>query len=131
LIVADTNIVVRFLVDEDDARQRQVAEALVRSGGIRLLSTVLLETEWVLRSRYRFSPQQIAGGLRRLTALAEVEVEDADRVAQALEWFEAGLDFADALHLAATSQGESFVTFDQDLIRRTARLGVAVPVREP
>jgi predicted nucleic-acid-binding protein len=97
-----------------------------------LLRTVLLETEWVLRSRYRLSRGQVLAALRGLTTLPKVEVEDADRVARALDWFEAGLDFADAMHLAATAEEETFVTFDRDLIRRAAgRGGLAVPVREP
>lgn len=132
MIVVDTNIVVRLLVGEADAaRQRQEAEMLLGAGDVRLLLTVILETEWVLRSRYRFAGPQVAAALRRLVALPGVEVEDADRVARALDWFASGLDFADALHLAATGDGESFVTFDHDLIRRAGRLGVAVPVREP
>jgi predicted nucleic acid-binding protein len=63
--------------------------------------------------------------------MERVEVEAADRVALALDWCEAGLDFADALHLAAVVEGETFVTFDQSLIRHAARLGLPVPVRAP
>lgn len=59
------------------------------------------------------------------------DVDQADRVARALDWLEAGLDFADALHLAASAEGDTFVTFDQGLLRRTARLGVTIPVRAP
>lgn len=131
MILVDTNVVVRLLVDEDDARQRRAAEDVMRGGSVRLLQTVLMEIEWVLRSRYRFSPRQVAGGLRQLMALPGVEVENADRVATALDWFEAGFDFADAMHLAAAGNAETFVSFDQGLIRRAARLGLAVPVREP
>lgn len=132
VILVDTNVLVRLLVSEDDVRQRRAAEAVVRGGGVRLLHTVLLETEWVLRSRYRFGPRDVARGLRQLLGLQGVEVEDADRVAKALDWFEAGLDFADAMHLAAAAEEETFVTFDRDLIRRAAGLGgLAVPVREP
>ena len=60
-----------------------------------------------------------------------VEVEDADRVARAVDGFEARLDFADALHLAAAGDGEIFVTFDQRLSRDAGRLGFAAPVQEP
>lgn len=131
MILADTNVVVRLLVEEDSAGQSHAAEAAMRGGAVRLLPTVIMETEWVLRSSYRFSPRDIARALRRLIALEGVEVEHAERVARALDWFEAGLDFADALHLAAVGDGETFVTFDRGLIRGAARIGVAVPVKEP
>jgi predicted nucleic-acid-binding protein len=130
LIVVDTNILARFVVDDDKA-QADRAQAVLAAGPVRLLPTVLLELEWVLRSSYRLPRTRVLAILRGLTALPAVEIEDADRVAQALDWFEAGLDFADALHLAAAGEGETFVTFDQGLLRRAARLGVAVPVREP
>lgn len=130
MIVADTNILARFVVD-DDREQADRAQAVLGAGPVRLLLTVLLELEWVLRSTYRLPRARVLAILRGVTALPKVEVEDADRVAKALDWFEAGLDFADALHLAAAGEGESFVTFDQSLIRRAARLGMAVPAREP
>ena len=130
MIVVDTNILIRLLVD-DDAGQANRAESVMRSGPVRLLRTVLLEVEWVLRSSYRFKPGDIASGLRKVLAYQGVEIEDGDRVMRALGWFEAGLDFADALHLAMADEGETFVTFDQGLIRGTARLGLPVPVQEP
>jgi predicted nucleic-acid-binding protein len=130
LIVADTNILVRLVVD-DDVAQADRAEAVLRSGPVRVLLTVLLELEWVLRSSYRLPRPKLLMILRGLTALPMVEVEDADRVARALDGFEAGLDFADALHLAAAGEGEIFITFDQHLIRDAGRLRFAVPVQEP
>lgn len=83
----------------------------------------------MLRSRYRFGFHAIAAALRRLIALPTVALEDAERVGRALDRFGAGLDFADAMHLAAANRGETFVTFDQALIRRAAGLGV--PVQAP
>lgn len=129
-MVADTNILVRVVVD-DDRDQADRAQALLNAGPVRLVRTVLLELEWVLRSTYRLPRQTILAILRGFTTLPAAEVEDADQVDQALDWFEAGLDFADAMHLAAAVEGETFLTFDRDLIRRAARLGIAVPVRAP
>jgi predicted nucleic acid-binding protein len=43
-------------------------------------------------------------------------------VAQALVWAEAGVDFADALHLASAASCEAFVTFDKQLARRARGL---------
>jgi predicted nucleic-acid-binding protein len=130
VIVADTNVLVRLLVD-DDAAQADRAEAMLRAGPVRLLLTVLLELAWVLRASYRLPRPRVLAILRGLVALPMVEVEDPDRVARALDWFEAGLDFTDALHLAAAAEDQAFVTFDQDLVRRAGRLDLPCPVGEP
>jgi predicted nucleic-acid-binding protein len=130
VIVADTNVLVRLLVD-DDAAQADRAEAMLRAGPVRLLLTVLLELAWVLHASYRLPRPRVLAILRGLVALPMVEVEDPDRVARALDWFEAGLDFTDALHLAAAAEDQAFVTFDQDLVRRAGRLDLPCPVGEP
>ena len=61
MIAVDSNVLVRFLV-LDDAKQAARAAALIRANEIWVSKTVLLETEWVLRSLYGFSPesQQVA-----------------------------------------------------------------------
>jgi predicted nucleic-acid-binding protein len=131
VIAVDTNIVVRFLVEQNDAGQRHAVDALMSAGGVLLLRTVVLETTWVLRSSYKFKPEDVVRGLRALMGLPGVEVEDGDRVRKAIEWHEAGLDFADALHLAFAGPAESFVTFDRNLIRKAKRLSGAPEVRAP
>jgi len=79
---------------------------------------VLLETEWVLRGLYDFSPQSLAEALKALAGLGTVFLEDAGAVAKALNWFEQGLDFADALHLASAGNAKQFATFDRKLARQ-------------
>ena len=65
MIAVDTNVLVRFLV-RDDAKQAARAAALIQANEIWVCKTVLLETEWVLRSLYGFSPESLAGALRSL-----------------------------------------------------------------
>jgi predicted nucleic-acid-binding protein len=88
-----------------------------------LPKTVLLETEWVLRSIYEYEPQQIAAALRRLAGLPNVEIEDPAAAAQALDWYQQDLDFADALHLASKAKAANFLSFDQKLVKRAHRAG--------
>ena len=76
-------------------------------------TTVLLETEWVLRRGYRFSRDQIIAALTAFAGLPRVTLEDPALAAKALEWMRRGLDFADALHLAKVEGCEAFVSFDQ------------------
>ncbi len=119
VIAVDTNILVRYLI-EDDVAQTDRAEAVLRSGAVLLLKSVLLETEWVLRGLYRFARPAIQDGITRLLGLPGIEIEDRPAVARALEWYRNGLDFADALHLASGVRADSFATFDRAL-RRKAR----------
>ena len=113
----DTNVVVRLLVD-DDHRQATAARKLIAEYEVFVPVTVILETEWVMRSGYGFTPAHIAAGLRRLGGLPGVTVEEPGEVAQALEWLELGMDFADALHLARTTRCDAFVTFDRKFAER-------------
>ena len=121
MVAVDTNVLVRFLV-RDDPKQAARAASLIQSAPVWISKTVFLETEWVLRSLYGFSPDARAGALRALAGLPTVFLEDELAVAKALDWFQGGLDFADALHLASVGNSEQFATFDQKLARQVKRL---------
>lgn len=121
MIALDTNVVVRLLADDDPAQTRR-ARKLLESRTALVLPTVLVETEWVLRGAYDIPRPQIAASLRKLLGLPSVALANAIAVAQALEWFEAGLDFADAMHLALAGDAEEFVTFDARLAKRAHRI---------
>jgi predicted nucleic-acid-binding protein len=131
VIAVDTNIPVRYLV-EDDVAQTDRAETVLRSRSVFLPKTVLLETEWVLRTLYRFERAAIEDGLTRLLGLPGIEVEDRPAVALALAWYGQGpLAFADALHLASSRHADAFATFDQTLRRRARAIADAIPVVAP
>lgn len=124
MIAVDTNVVVRLLTG-DDARQAARASALFRSEEIWLSKSVILETEWVLRSLYRFRGDRLCAAMRALTSLPKVRVEDPAAVSRALEWTSLGMDFADALHLASRNENANFVSFDEKLATRAKGLGGA------
>jgi predicted nucleic acid-binding protein len=129
MLAIDTNVVVRYLIG-DHPEQAARARALIDNQEIFLSITVLLETEWVLRSVYGLDRTLLAKGLRRLGGLAYLEIEDSTVVAQALDWMENGMDFADALHLAKATHCDAFVTFDRDIARAAKRIGIT-GVRAP
>lgn len=110
----DTNVIVRFLT-ADDRAQAAVARKAIEGGDILVLTTVLLETEWVLRSGYGFSSEAIGEALRGLAGLPGISVEDPRAIAIALDGLAAGMDFADALHLAKAEGCSAFLTFDRKL----------------
>jgi predicted nucleic-acid-binding protein len=121
MTAVDTNVLVRFLVQDDPAQAARAA-ALMRGREIWVSKTVLLETAWVLGSLYGFPASRVAAALEGLAGLPEVLLEDQPAVARALRWFREGLDFADALHLASAGGARKFATFDRQLARRAKRL---------
>ena len=83
----------------------------------------------MLRGVYDLPPSQIILALRGLAGPPGVSLEDAPMVATAMDWTEGGMDFADALHLAAVAGCEGFLTFDKRFARAAARRGgIAVTV---
>jgi predicted nucleic-acid-binding protein len=126
MIALDTNVVVRFLT-ADDAAQARRARRLIESNEVLVPATVLLEAEWVLRAGYGFGQEQIQTCFLALLGIPTLHTDAPDRVNQALDWYAAGLDFADALHLAFSQSAEQFATFDDKLVKRADRIdGVTV-----
>jgi predicted nucleic-acid-binding protein len=130
VIAVDTKVVVRVLT-RDDLEQAPRARALLESGSAFVPKSVVLETEWVLRSIYRLERPAILEGITRLFGLPGLEIEDRSALACALEWYRRGLDFADALHLASSGRAEAFATFDRTFRREARALTGAVPVVAP
>ena len=129
MIAVDTNLLVRVLTG-DDLTQARRAVKILESDQILIPKTVMLETEWVLRYAYEIETSRIIEGLKKLLGLPNVSVEDPDTVTQAISWFEDGLDFADALHLANSSRADKFVTFDGAFAKK-ARIVTALKVVKP
>jgi predicted nucleic-acid-binding protein len=125
----DTNVVIRFLTN-DDKSQAKAARAAIKAGDIFIATTVLLESEWVLRTGYGFASDEIVASLRDLAGLPGVTVEEPARLAFALDRMGEGMDFADALHLARTEGCAAFLSFDRKL-RKAAGQGSPVPVLPP
>ncbi len=125
MIAVDTNVLVRVITN-DDSTQASVAARLLNRNQVFISKTVLLETEWVLRSAYRFELPAILNALSQFLNRQNVEIEDEGAVRRALDWCEQGMDFADAVHLASAAGKGSFFTFDAGLIRKAKQLGLKV-----
>ncbi|PIQ51872.1 MAG: twitching motility protein PilT [Comamonadaceae bacterium CG12_big_fil_rev_8_21_14_0_65_59_15] len=101
----DTNVLVRFLV-QDDAKQGLLARELIRSTLAKgeplfVPVTVMLELEWVLRSNFGFDKAQIMLTLASLLAASELSFESEKSVEVALELFRQNkADFSDCVHIA-------------------------------
>jgi predicted nucleic acid-binding protein len=128
MLAVDTNLVVRFLTG-DEPGQAERARAIFQRETVLLAKTVLLESEWVLRSLYRFDALRVLNALTSLVALPNVVCEDIESVVDAIEWVRAGMEFADALHLASARPAARFATFDRKLIESAANITDITPVQ--
>jgi len=98
----DTNVLVRFLVRDDQTQFEKARKLLKRevSNGRRVFinQLVLLETEWVLRSRYGLAKTLMLDTISRLLDAPDIQLEDEPAVEEALFiWRDANADFADCL----------------------------------
>lgn len=127
MIAFDTNLLVRALVD-DHPEQVAVVRQLIASDSIFISRTVLLETEWVLRARYKKSRDQLSAFFSALLEVDNTVVEDAEAVTHALEWYAQGADFTDALHLAICGKAVMH-TFDREFCKSAREAGTTPEVR--
>ncbi len=116
MISVDTNVLIRLLT-RDDEQQYGKARWLFEKETIYIANTVLLETEWVLRAVYEFDRKKIHGALSGLIGLPNVQLDRSERVDEALSWYQAGVDFSDALHLSVSGHCERMATFDAAFIK--------------
>jgi len=128
----DTNILARYYV-QDEPRQGAIATRIMTSEPELFVSrTVVAELEWVLRGYYELKPVQIHAVLTHLLGLGNVTIEQAEAVETALRYYQKGIDFTDALHLASSQHCSMLLTFDdRKFARRARRLGLKPPVTVP
>jgi predicted nucleic-acid-binding protein len=129
MLAIDTNVIVRYLVADEPA-QAATARKPIDGNEVFVCTTVMLETEWVLRSAYGFPAQQCAKALADFSGLARVTLEDPISVAKALGWVGEGIDFADGLRLAKAEGCDTFISFDKGFATVANRLG-GLKVRAP
>lgn len=122
-ITADTNVLVRILVEDDEHQARLSEDLLSQADLVALALPALCEVVWVLRAIYKYDLPEIAAALRALTA-TNVEV-DRQAVQAGLAMLDAGGDFAAGV-IAFDGQrlgGETFVSFDRKAVARLTSQG--------
>ena len=122
MIGLDTNVLVRYLTQDDPAQYAKAAafiDAATDRGEQFVVNTaVLCELVWVLGTAYGYSREQIASALEQILATAQFEVERLDEARQALRDFRSTkADFSDALigRINRSLGAGHTVTFDRDL----------------
>jgi predicted nucleic-acid-binding protein len=99
----DTNILVRWLVDDDQRQSAAVQQLFESARANRTLlfvtDTVALELEWVLRSRYGFDKPTVLQVFNALLETEELEFQTEAALERALHLYRSGnADFAECLH---------------------------------
>jgi predicted nucleic-acid-binding protein len=116
----DTNVLVRYLVQDDVAQQaaarRLIRRCVERGEKLFVPVTVALELEWVLRSIFRFAKADVVALISGLLSTNELvfESESAMELALAL-YVQGGADYSDCLHAALAAQAgqQPLWTFDK------------------
>lgn len=121
-VAVDTNLLVRLATGDDAAEYRAVTESLSACPWL-VITTVLLEVEWVLRSVYGYSRDQFSEFVEWLGGNERITFADPQLVLAAVAHHRAGLDFADALHVEQ-AKGGLFLTLDKSLVRRATKRGL-------
>ena len=120
MIALDTNILVRFLVHDDDPQARLVHSRLKKAERTKeqllIPLAVVLEIIWVLENAYDFHRQEILNSLEALTQMP-IFLFEADDVLEQLigRGNQTNLDLPDLLiALSSNQQGADFtLTFDK------------------
>jgi predicted nucleic-acid-binding protein len=121
VIGLDTNVLVRYIVRDDD-EQTETAARLIETQCTHekpgYISTIVLcELAWVLSRGYKYERQTIAAILRRILSVRELQVQDSEIAWQALNHFENGkADFADYLIGVSNRESKAIVTYTFDKI---------------
>jgi predicted nucleic-acid-binding protein len=121
VIGLDTNVVVRFLAQDDQVQSAIANRFMSRLGREKpgfISSVVLAEITWVLSRAYKSSREDIARAVEGLLRSAELIVENADAAYRALAIYQASpsAEFADALiaETASLAGAAETVTFDKN-----------------
>ena len=127
MIGLDTNVLIRFLVRDDEEqfeRGRKLIRRQAQDGQpVRIGLLVLLETERVLRSRYKLKKDEILSAFSDLLSAVDMSFEDEPSIEEALfVWKDSPAQFADSL-IGARHRAlgcTAIATFDGDAVKLPA-----------
>lgn len=125
-MTADTNVLVRALIG-DDERQSKIAQMeLKRAELVALALPALCELVWVLSQGYKIPSSQIAEAIRRLMNGANVAVNRPAAEA-GLALLDAGGDFADGViaYEGSWLGADSFISFDKKAVKLMEGQGIS------
>lgn len=133
-VVIDTNLLVRYLTDDDHVKGRAVDALLSRAGSgelkILIPSIVIAELIWVLESSYRMGSHEIAELVEAVLNTPGVDVSDRSIVKSALNRYRAKkIDMIDAwiIEFAREAGARAIYTFDKRHFKETDGIEMRSP----
>jgi predicted nucleic-acid-binding protein len=114
----DTSILIRYLVQDDPVqspRANKIVEKLTDQAPGFVSVVVIAEVAWVLRSRFKAKPLEIADAIERILSIDSLKVQSEQQVYEAVVGVKAGEGtLADALICALGSSASCYrtLTFD-------------------
>ena len=125
-IIADTNILVRAIADDDKIQSSIAKRQLDEAELVALTLPALCELCWVFLRGYKVSREELAESIRVLISADNVKV-DVQAVEAGLAMLDEGGDFADGViaHDGQWLGGETFVSFDRGAVGLLQKHGQA------
>ena len=121
MIAIDTNVLLRLLVDDPNEKQQaQLARDLLNQHGqVWVSAIVLIETIWVLQSRYKLTKEHLIVVIEKLIQHPRIHLENTASVDNALTLYSAcNTGFADCTILNEAKKKQLILhTFDRKLAR--------------
>ena len=129
-ITADTNVLLRAVVQDDEEQAAAGRALLLRATMVAVPVPVFCELAWVLKRAYARSANDIVAAVEAITRLAAVAT-DLPAVEAGLAALRTGGDFADGViaHQGADLGGTTFASFDRRADCLTARGKVPACIR--
>lgn len=121
MIILDTNILLRYLLNDDLAQAERATRLLERASAVTVPPSVVLELVWVLECS-DCSRDEIVGALRHVLGLGNMRLGHESGLYRAVQWYEGGMDFGDAMHLGMSSPSDTLITFDREFVGKAKRL---------
>jgi predicted nucleic-acid-binding protein len=117
----DTNVLVRYLVQDDETQLRAVLALLLKKKATFFVpDLVLVEADWVLTSLYHWTVEEVADAFARLLTIQNLSFEDEGRIRSALRAIRQGAGLSDELIVdRCRDMGcKSVATFDKGMAKR-------------
>jgi predicted nucleic-acid-binding protein len=124
-MIADTNLLVRAVLDDDALQSRAARHVLSSADQVVISRHAFCEMVWVLRKHYKMPQTTIIETIRGYLEAGKVTTDTA-AVQAGLEAMKAGADFADGViaHEGRWLGGEEFVSFDKRGVAALAKQGL-------
>lgn len=123
MLALDTNVLVRYVVQDDKAQANlatKAVESLTPDAPAFIPCIVLCEFNWVLQSAYGISKKDRIAALQKILSVAVFSIEQLDACLQAVRLYETGpADFSDYLirQISKKEGCEVVLTFDKNALK--------------